>query len=101
EDAKIQEKNSVDTEIIIQDEEPTELVEDRGSGEKGEAEVSTINVPISNASATLEVSTAAANFVYIRRSAEKRKDKGKSIMREDEYVKKKSNKAIRARKTWS
>ncbi|GKE72501.1 hypothetical protein Tco_1534542 [Tanacetum coccineum] len=99
EDAEIQEKNSDDTEIILQDEEPTELVEDCGSGEKGEKEVSTVNVPISTACATPEVSTAAANFVYIRRSAEKRKDKGKPIMREDEYVKKKSNKAIRARKT--
>ncbi|GKB91926.1 hypothetical protein Tco_0964198, partial [Tanacetum coccineum] len=63
EDAEIQEKNSADTEIFLQDEEPTELVEDRGSGEKGEPEVSTVNVPISNASATPEVTTAAANLV--------------------------------------
>ncbi|GJZ16509.1 uncharacterized mitochondrial protein-like protein [Tanacetum coccineum] len=39
---------------------------------------------ISTASATPEVSIAAANLVYIRRSAEKRKDKGKDIMKEDE-----------------
>ncbi|GKG13528.1 hypothetical protein Tco_0350488, partial [Tanacetum coccineum] len=33
-----------------------------------------------------KVSTATANLVYIRRSAEKRKDKGKAIMREDESI---------------
>ncbi|GKD34340.1 hypothetical protein Tco_1249849 [Tanacetum coccineum] len=36
----------------------------------------TASVPVITASATPEVSTAAANLVYIRRSAEKRKDKG-------------------------
>ncbi|GKB23520.1 hypothetical protein Tco_0862921, partial [Tanacetum coccineum] len=63
-------------------EEPTKLVEDQGSGEKGEQEVTTTDtalntasIPISTASATPKVSTAAANLVYIRRSAEKRKDK--------------------------
>ncbi|GKC38516.1 putative ribonuclease H-like domain-containing protein, partial [Tanacetum coccineum] len=56
EDAEILEKNSTDTEILLDVEEPTELVEDQGSGEK----------------------------VYIRRSAEKRKDKGKAIMTEPE-----------------
>ncbi|GKC09604.1 hypothetical protein Tco_1001214, partial [Tanacetum coccineum] len=67
-DAEIQEKISDDTEVLLEEEEtaelveePTELVEDQGSGEKGEQ----------------EVSTAAANLVYIRRSAEKRKDKEK------------------------
>ncbi|GJU71932.1 hypothetical protein Tco_1263337 [Tanacetum coccineum] len=45
---------------------------------------------ISTASATLKVSTAAKNLVYIRRSAEKRKDKGKAIMKEDEFVQKKT-----------
>ncbi|GJZ90061.1 putative ribonuclease H-like domain-containing protein, partial [Tanacetum coccineum] len=42
--------------------------------------VNTANVPFSTTSATPEVSTAAANLVYIRRSAEKRKDKDKAIM---------------------
>ncbi|GJU63971.1 hypothetical protein Tco_1245806 [Tanacetum coccineum] len=88
-DAEIQEKISDDTEVLLEEEEttelieePTELVEDQGSGEKGEQEVTTADtalntasVPISTASATPEVSTAAANLVYIRRSAEKRKDK--------------------------
>ncbi|GKE51834.1 hypothetical protein Tco_1486990, partial [Tanacetum coccineum] len=34
------------------------------------------------------VSTAAANLIYIRRSAQKRKDKGKAIMQESEPPKK-------------
>ncbi|GJU10066.1 hypothetical protein Tco_1132462 [Tanacetum coccineum] len=102
------EKISDDTEVLLKEEEtaelveePTELVEDQGSGEKGEQEVTTADtalntasVPISTASATPEVSTAAANLVYIRRSAEKRKDKGKAIMIEDESVQKKSKKQL-------
>ncbi|GJY00981.1 hypothetical protein Tco_0359133 [Tanacetum coccineum] len=51
--------------------------------------VTTASAFISTASATPEVSTAAANLVYIRRSAEKRKDKGKAIMKDDESVQKK------------
>ncbi|GJW90753.1 hypothetical protein Tco_0168306 [Tanacetum coccineum] len=93
-DAKI----SLTAELV---EEPTKLVEDQGSGEKGEHEVTTTDtalntasVPISTASATPEVSTAAANLVYIRKSAEKRKDKGKTIMIEDESVQKKSKKQL-------
>ncbi|GKF28445.1 hypothetical protein Tco_0094787, partial [Tanacetum coccineum] len=84
-DSEIQEKISDDTEVLLKEEETTklveeltELVEDQGSGEKGEQ----------------EVTTAAANLVYIRRSAEKRKDKGKAIMIEDESVQKKSNKKL-------
>ncbi|GJR64661.1 putative ribonuclease H-like domain-containing protein [Tanacetum coccineum] len=46
------------------------------------------------ASATPEVSTATENLVYIRRSAEKRKDKGKAIMKEDEFVQKKAKKQL-------
>ncbi|GKF81875.1 hypothetical protein Tco_0240477, partial [Tanacetum coccineum] len=49
---------------------------------------------ISTASATPEVSTSAANLVYMRRSAEKRKDKGKAIMKDNEYVQKKSKKQL-------
>ncbi|GKB14981.1 putative ribonuclease H-like domain-containing protein [Tanacetum coccineum] len=75
EDAEIQTRNSVDTKILL--EEPTELVEDLGSGKKSEKEVST-----------------AENLVYIRRSAEKRKDKGKAIMKEDESVQKKTKKQL-------
>ncbi|GJZ02847.1 hypothetical protein Tco_0520808 [Tanacetum coccineum] len=52
------------------------------------------NVPVATASATPEVSIAAENLVYIRRSAEKRKDKGKAIMKEDESVQKKTKKKL-------
>ncbi|GJS42017.1 hypothetical protein Tco_0567060 [Tanacetum coccineum] len=79
-------RTSADTEILLDQEEPTELVGDLGSGEKGEKEISTANISVSTASATPEVSTAAENLVYIRRSAEKRKDKGKATMKEDESV---------------
>ncbi|GKB48056.1 putative ribonuclease H-like domain-containing protein [Tanacetum coccineum] len=73
EDAEIQEKISDDTEVLLEEEEPTKIVEDQGSGEKV---------------TTAEVSTAAENLVYIRRSAEKKKDKGKGIMTEPEPEKK-------------
>ncbi|GJS93106.1 hypothetical protein Tco_0800074 [Tanacetum coccineum] len=43
-----------------------------------EPDISTANVPVSTAG--LEVKTAAESLVYIRRSAAKRKDKGKTIM---------------------
>ncbi|GJZ02340.1 retrovirus-related pol polyprotein from transposon TNT 1-94 [Tanacetum coccineum] len=52
------------------------------------------SVPITTTSATPEVSTTAKNLVYIRRSAEKRKDKGKAIMKEDESVQKKTKKQL-------
>ncbi|GKC82401.1 hypothetical protein Tco_1138118, partial [Tanacetum coccineum] len=93
-DAEIQGKTSADTEILLDQEEPTELVEDLGSREKGEKEIRTTNISVSTASATPEVSTVAANLVYIRKSAEKRKDKGKAIMKEDEFVQKKSKKQL-------
>ncbi|GJU82453.1 hypothetical protein Tco_1284818 [Tanacetum coccineum] len=57
EDAEIQGRTSADTEILLDQEEPTELVEDLGSGEKGKKEISTDNVPISTASAIPKVST--------------------------------------------
>ncbi|GJX37362.1 hypothetical protein Tco_0250665 [Tanacetum coccineum] len=80
----------IKTPLFINQEEPTELVGDLGSGEKGEKEISTANISVSTASATPKVSTAAENLVYIRRSAKKRKDKGKAIMKEDESVQKKT-----------
>ncbi|GJU25995.1 hypothetical protein Tco_1164616 [Tanacetum coccineum] len=107
-DAEIQEKINDDTEVLLEEEEttklieePTELVEDQGSGEKREQEVTTADtelnttsVPFSTASATPEVSTAAESLVYIRRSAKKKKDRGKAIMIEDESVQKKSKKQV-------
>ncbi|GKB99161.1 hypothetical protein Tco_0985298 [Tanacetum coccineum] len=62
-DIEIQEKISDDTEVVLEEEEPTKLVED-------------------------QVSTAAENLMYIRRSAEKKKYKGKGIMTEPEPEKK-------------
>ncbi|GJW40327.1 hypothetical protein Tco_0066172 [Tanacetum coccineum] len=185
EDVEIQGRTSADTEILLDQEEPTELVEDLGSGEKGEKEISTVNisvrtkkdyssaltklilrvkklkkkvktnkarrrsrivisededaeedsskqgrkiseidkdptislvqpeqdmeydfdvstaegfttasVPVTTTSATPEVSTAVENLVYIRRSAEKRKDNGIAIMKEDEFVQKKTKKQL-------
>ncbi|GKF64214.1 hypothetical protein Tco_0187662, partial [Tanacetum coccineum] len=90
-DVEIQEKISDDTEVLLVEEEttelikePTELVEDQGSSEKGEQEVTTADttlniasVPFSTASATPEVSTAAESLVYIRN---KKNDKGKAIV---------------------
>ncbi|GJS62388.1 hypothetical protein Tco_0657172 [Tanacetum coccineum] len=69
-DVEIQEKISDDTDVLLEEEEttelveePTELMEDQGSGKK-------------------------------RGTREKRKDKGKSIMIEDEFVQKKSKKQL-------
>ncbi|GJS78477.1 hypothetical protein Tco_0728358 [Tanacetum coccineum] len=50
-------KTSADTEILLELEEPTELVEDPGSGEKGEKEISTAEVLVSTASAIPEKKT--------------------------------------------
>ncbi|GJY48529.1 putative ribonuclease H-like domain-containing protein [Tanacetum coccineum] len=60
-----------------------------------EPDISTANVPVSTASAEVstsspEVKTAAESLVYIKRSAAKRKDKGKAIMKEVEPVQKKT-----------
>ncbi|GKC55299.1 altered inheritance of mitochondria protein 32-like protein [Tanacetum coccineum] len=56
-----------------------------------EPDISTANVPVSTAGAEVstaspEVKTAAESLVYIRRSAAKRKDKDKAIMKEAEPV---------------
>ncbi|GJZ45496.1 hypothetical protein Tco_0593092 [Tanacetum coccineum] len=95
EDAETQGRTSADTKILLEQEEPTELVEDPGSGEKGEKEISTAEVLVSTASVILEVSTTTPKRqAYIRRSAEKRKDKGKAIMKDDESVQKKTKKQL-------
>ncbi|GJW75293.1 hypothetical protein Tco_0134663 [Tanacetum coccineum] len=65
EDLETQEKNSADTEVLLEEETPTKLIEDLGSGKKGQKEISTADVPISTAgtevsTATHDVSTAAA-----------------------------------------
>ncbi|GJU17135.1 putative ribonuclease H-like domain-containing protein [Tanacetum coccineum] len=58
-------------------------------------DISAANVPVSIAGAEVstaspEVKTAAESLVYIRRSAAKRKDKGKVIMKEVKHVQKKT-----------
>ncbi|GKA56824.1 hypothetical protein Tco_0755896, partial [Tanacetum coccineum] len=95
EDTETHGRTSADTKILLDQEEPTELVEDPGSGEKDEKEISTAEVPVSIASAILKVSIAIPERqVYIRRSAEKRKYKGKAIMKDDESVQKKTKKQL-------
>ncbi|GJT97849.1 hypothetical protein Tco_1093367 [Tanacetum coccineum] len=61
EDIEIQEKISDDIEVVLEEEEPTELVKDQGSGEKGEKEVSTVGAE--HSTVILEVSTAAVNLI--------------------------------------
>ncbi|GJR43529.1 putative ribonuclease H-like domain-containing protein [Tanacetum coccineum] len=81
---------------------PTEVIQDQGSSEKGNSEVSTAGATKGTASEVLVVSTAEVNIsttgrtvTYRRRSEEKRtrKDKGKAIMTEPE-PKKKSKKEL-------
>ncbi|GKG51342.1 hypothetical protein Tco_0541726, partial [Tanacetum coccineum] len=62
EDVETQRRTSDDTEIVIEQDEPTELVEDLGSGEKGEKEVNTARHQV----------ITAGRIVYSRRSAKKR-----------------------------
>ncbi|GJW54969.1 hypothetical protein Tco_0099054, partial [Tanacetum coccineum] len=51
EHTEIQDKTSADTEVLVQEDPLTELVEDVRSGGKGDKEVSTANVPVSTAGA--------------------------------------------------
>ncbi|GKC56687.1 hypothetical protein Tco_1084285 [Tanacetum coccineum] len=60
EDIEIQETISDDTEVVLEEEEPTKLLEDQGSGEKGEKEVSIVGTE--HSTVIPEVSTAAANL---------------------------------------
>ncbi|GKC78651.1 hypothetical protein Tco_1129425, partial [Tanacetum coccineum] len=59
-----------------------------------EPDISTANVPVSTAGAKVStaspVKTVAESLVYIKRSATKRKDKGKAIMKDAEPVQKKT-----------
>ncbi|GKA46822.1 hypothetical protein Tco_0739705 [Tanacetum coccineum] len=76
---EVHEKPSDETEVIVQEETPTKIIKEHGSGEKGEMEISTASPPN-----VTKVSTAEAH-VYTRRSA---KDKGKAIMEEPATPKK-------------
>ncbi|GJV38435.1 hypothetical protein Tco_1410912 [Tanacetum coccineum] len=100
---EVQEKASNETEPVIQDVTPTEVIQDQQSSEKGSAEVSTAGAKKGTASeevpivstAEVNLSTAGGTVTYTRRSEEqrKRKDKGKAIMTESE-PKKKSKKEL-------
>ncbi|GKE19564.1 hypothetical protein Tco_1427141, partial [Tanacetum coccineum] len=101
-DAEVQEKASTKTEPIIQEVTPTEVIQDQGSSEKGNSEVSTAGATKGTNSKVLVVSTDEVNIstvgrtvTYRRRSEEKRtrKDKGKAIMTEPE-PKKRSKKEL-------
>ncbi|GKB90173.1 putative ribonuclease H-like domain-containing protein, partial [Tanacetum coccineum] len=101
--ARVQEKASTETEPIIQEVTPTEVIQDQGSSEKGNSEVSTAGATKGTASevpvvstAEVNISTAGRTVTYRRRSKEKRtrKDKGKAIMTESE-PKNKSKKEIK------
>ncbi|GJT61519.1 hypothetical protein Tco_1005052 [Tanacetum coccineum] len=78
-DADVQEKASNETELVIQDVTPTEVIQDQQSSEKGSAEVSTAGAKQGTASeevpivstAEVNLSTAGGTVTYIRRSAEK------------------------------
>ncbi|GJT95068.1 hypothetical protein Tco_1090586, partial [Tanacetum coccineum] len=100
-DAEVQEKARTKTKPIVQEMTPTEVIQDQGSNEKGNSEVSTTRATKGTASevpvisiAEVNISTAGRTVTY-RRSEEKRlrKDKGKAIMTEPE-PKKKSKKEL-------
>ncbi|GJY91354.1 hypothetical protein Tco_0506550 [Tanacetum coccineum] len=80
---EVHEKPSDETEVLVQEETPTKIIKEHGSGEKGEMEISTANIQVSTASPP-KVSTAVTH-VYTRRSA---KDKGNAIMEEPNTPKK-------------
>ncbi|GJU99448.1 hypothetical protein Tco_1328719 [Tanacetum coccineum] len=105
-DVEVQEKASTETEPFIQEVTPTEVIQDQGSSEKGNSEVSTAGATKGTASevpvvstAEVNISTAGRTVTYRRRSEEKRtrKDKGKAIMTESE-PKKKSKKELEQEK---
>ncbi|GKC16737.1 hypothetical protein Tco_1013519 [Tanacetum coccineum] len=80
---EVHEKPSDETKLLVQEETPTKIIKEHGSGKKGEIEISTANIQVSTASPP-KVSTTVPH-VYIRRSA---KDKGKAIMEEPATPKK-------------
>ncbi|GKF70347.1 hypothetical protein Tco_0203404, partial [Tanacetum coccineum] len=98
---RVHEKASTETELFIQEVTPTEVIHEQEGSGKASDEISTAGKKKDTASeevppvSTTEVhiSTAGEMATYSRRSAEKRKDKGKGIMI-DEEPKKKSKKEL-------
>ncbi|GKA18864.1 hypothetical protein Tco_0698779 [Tanacetum coccineum] len=100
-DAEVQEKANTETEPIIQEVTPSKVIQDQGSIEKENSEVSTAGATKGTASevpvvstAKVNISTARRTVTYKRRSEEKRtkKDKGKAIMTEPKPKKKSKKK---------
>ncbi|GKC51420.1 hypothetical protein Tco_1074165 [Tanacetum coccineum] len=100
-DEGVHEKASTETELFIQEVTPTEVIHEQEGSGKASDEVSTAGKKKDTASeevppvstAEVHISTAGGTATYSRRSAEKRKDKGKGIMT-DEEPKKKSKKEL-------
>ncbi|GJW93441.1 hypothetical protein Tco_0173113 [Tanacetum coccineum] len=100
-DEGVHEKASTETELFIQEVTPTEIIHEQEGSGKVSDEISTAGKKKDTASeevppvstAEVQVSTAGGTATYSRRSAEKRKDKGKGIMIEEE-PKKKSKKEL-------
>ncbi|GKA05256.1 hypothetical protein Tco_0684376 [Tanacetum coccineum] len=80
---EVHEKPSDETEVLVQEETPTKIIEEHESGKKGQMEISTANIQVSTTGPP-KVSTAVPH-VYTRRSA---KDKGKAKMEEPATPKK-------------
>ncbi|GJY26374.1 hypothetical protein Tco_0401100 [Tanacetum coccineum] len=76
---EVHEKPSDETKVLVQEETPTEIIKEHGSGEKGEIKISTASPP-----KVTKVSTVVPH-VYTRKSA---KDKGKAIMEDHATPKK-------------
>ncbi|GJZ26288.1 hypothetical protein Tco_0570541 [Tanacetum coccineum] len=95
------EKASTETELFIQEITPTEVIHEQEGSGKSSDQISTAGKKKDTASeevppvstAGVHISTAGETATYSRRSAEKRKDKGKGIMT-DEEPKKKSKKEL-------
>ncbi|GJT84314.1 hypothetical protein Tco_1058656 [Tanacetum coccineum] len=95
------EKASSETELFIQEITPTEVIHEQEGSGKSSDQISTAGKKKDTASeevppvstAEVHISTAGETATYSRRSAEKRKDKGKGIMT-DEEPKKKSKKEL-------
>ncbi|GJY89624.1 hypothetical protein Tco_0504820, partial [Tanacetum coccineum] len=100
-DEGVHEKASTETELFIQEVTPTEIIHEQEGSGKVSDEISTAGKKKDTASeevppvstAEVHISTAGGTATYSRRSAEKRKDKGKGIMTEEE-PKKKSKKEL-------
>ncbi|GKB94902.1 putative ribonuclease H-like domain-containing protein [Tanacetum coccineum] len=80
---EVHEKPSDETEVLVQKDTPTKIIEEHESGKKGEMEISTANIQVSTASPP-KVSTVVPQM-YIRRSA---KDKEKAKIEEPATPKK-------------